>query len=108
MILFVNRDEQTPAKDSNKSIPLPEFDRGLKVEYFRSFPRPLSGRGPATVSSQSLSSKLIVQVSESAHVKGEKEKKEKKMIKSTSVEIELSGIVLFYRGVKDATASDIY
>ncbi|MCD7455821.1 hypothetical protein HAX54_029744 [Datura stramonium] len=62
--------QQPPAKDSNKSVPLPEFERGLKVEYFRSFPRPLSGRGPATVSSQSLSSKLMVQVRESAHVKG--------------------------------------
>lgn len=35
---------------------LPEFDRELKVLNFRSFPRPLSGRGPATVSSQSWSS----------------------------------------------------
>ncbi|GER55415.1 multiple epidermal growth factor-like domains protein 8 [Striga asiatica] len=40
-------------------VPLPEFGRKLKVECFLSLPRPVSGRGPATVSSQSWSSRLI-------------------------------------------------
>lgn len=81
----------------NKSVPLPELERGLKVEYFRSFPRPLSGRGPATVSSQSLSSKLMAQISESAHVKGKRERKGKD---TTSVGIELSRILSIEESVK--------
>lgn len=34
---------------------MPELGRKVKEEYFRSLPSPVSGRGPATVSSQSLS-----------------------------------------------------
>lgn len=38
---------------------MPELDRKLKVACFLSFPRPLSGGGPATVSSHSWSSNPI-------------------------------------------------
>lgn len=44
-------------------VPLPEPDRKLKVLCFRSFPRPFSGWGPATVSSHNWSSRPIVSVS---------------------------------------------
>ena len=43
---------------------MPEvFERDPNVDCFRSLPRPVSGGGPATVSSQSWSSKLMVHVS---------------------------------------------
>uniref|UniRef100_A0A2P2ITP8 Uncharacterized protein LOC105647487 isoform X1 n=1 Tax=Rhizophora mucronata TaxID=61149 RepID=A0A2P2ITP8_RHIMU len=50
------------------SLPWPV--RKLKVECFRSLPRPFSGRGPATVSSQSLSSRPMARLSESGHFCG--------------------------------------
>ena len=42
--------------------PLAELDRKLKVLCLRSLPRPISGRGPATVSSQSWSSRPMLYV----------------------------------------------
>lgn len=62
-----------------RDVPLPKIDRGLKVEYFLSFPRPLSGLGPATVSSHNLSSRLIV-YSFISHTKGSKSQNEWRLI----------------------------
>ena len=42
--------------------PLAELDRKLKVLCLRSLPRPISGRGPATVSSQSWSSRPMLYI----------------------------------------------
>ena len=51
-------------KIAKRCVPLAEFDRKEKVECFRSFPRPLSGRGPARVSSHSWSSRPMVHASQ--------------------------------------------
>lgn len=41
-------------------VPLPEFDRETNVQNLRSFPRPNSGLGPATVSSHRWSKRPII------------------------------------------------
>lgn len=58
-IIFFNK--LLSSKTAGNSVPLPEpDDRELKVDCFRSFPRPLSGGGPASVSSHSWLSMLIL------------------------------------------------
>lgn len=70
------------------AIPLPELGRKLKEEYFRSLPRPFSGRGPATVSSQSWSRSPMV----AAHVRKKKGDTQVSKKKKRSLKLSLSKI----------------
>ncbi|RWW08856.1 hypothetical protein GW17_00027681 [Ensete ventricosum] len=51
--------QSQPKKEEARPLP-PELERKPKEECFRRRPRPVSGRGPARVSSQSLSRRPII------------------------------------------------